>query len=55
MRSGKKERFQLLPFLTDCSKVLMSQLNTFHNMASQFEVHGFVCELAEQNWAFPLH
>ena len=42
----------LVPFSTICSKVFMCHTKVIsqHNDAFQFEVCGFVCDLAEQSW-----
>ena len=42
----------LLPFSPDCSKVVMcpTKMISQRNDAFYFEVHGVVCDLAEQSW-----
>ena len=48
-----KTEVLLLPFSTDCSTLLMChrKMISQRNDAFYFEVHGFVCDLAEQSWA----
>ena len=52
--SGKEKKgVQLLPFSTDCSKVLMchTKMISQHKYAFSSELHRTVCDLAEQSWA----
>ena len=43
-----------LPFPADCYQVLMcdTKMTSQHNDTFSVKVHGFMCDLAEQSWAF---